>query len=210
MATKAKDSAFTLMFRRQAQRRMSILLVSIVLLNFILGLYLIYIIMYPEEPLYFSTSINNKTSPLDALHEPNLSDFAVLQWANQAAIAAFTYDFVNYSEQLFKASEFFTANGWDQFVTALKASGAVKRVEERKLVVSSVAIKPPIILQKGVVNGVYSWRIQMPLLITYRSASEVAPKQFFLTMLVVRVPATITYKGIGIEQFLVQAGSISG
>jgi intracellular multiplication protein IcmL len=41
----------------------------------------------------------------------------------------------------------------------------------------------------------------MPILITYRSASDVTQEHHFLTMLVTRVPTLDTYKGIGIAQF---------
>ena len=45
--------------------------------------------------------------------KPNQSDSAALQWANQAAIASFTYNFVNYRDELQVLSGFFTADGWD-------------------------------------------------------------------------------------------------
>ncbi len=206
MAKQVKDVTVGHSFRRETQRRLTLLLAIIVLINFILGSTIWYLILHPKEALYYSTSVNAKVDPLVALTEPNLSDAAVLQWATQAAITAFTYDFVNYNEQLFSVSEFFTSEGWADFIAAIQASESVNIVQSQKLVVSAVAIKPPVITKKGIINGVYSWRIQMPLLITYRSASDVEPERNLLTMLVTRVPATESYKGIGIAQFTIEGG----
>jgi intracellular multiplication protein IcmL len=206
MAKEAKNVRALDSFRRETQRRLTLLLTAIILINFGLGFFLWYVVLFPKEADYYATSVNGKAMSLVPLNEPNLADSAVLQWANQAAITAFTYDFVNYNEQLLATYDFFTAEGWIQFVEAVRASNSVEVVQEKKLIVSAVAMKPPIILQKGVVNGVYSWKIQMPLLITYRSASEVLPEKNVLTMLVTRVPPTESYKGIGIAQFTIEAG----
>uniref|UniRef100_UPI00064188B2 DotI n=1 Tax=Legionella pneumophila TaxID=446 RepID=UPI00064188B2 len=135
------------------------------------------------------------------------SDSAVLQWANQAAIAAFTYNFVNYRDELQASSGFFTAEGWDQFLGALEQSNNLDAVKAKKLVVSAVATRAPIILQKGVLNGRYSWRVQMPILVTYQSASEFTQQNNVVTMLITRVSTLNSPRGIGISQFVVGPAS---
>ena len=100
-------------FYRDGQRKMITILIFSVIVNFILAGLLGYIITHPPEPRYFATSISGKITPIVALNAPNQSDSAVLQWANQAAIAAFSYNFVNYRSELVASSGFFTAEGWD-------------------------------------------------------------------------------------------------
>lgn len=189
-------------FYRDGQRKlMGIMLISVVA-NFVLSGVLLYIIMHPPAPRYFATSINGRITPLVALDAPNQSDSAVLQWANQAAIAVFSYNFVNYRSELVAASGFFTAEGWDQFVTALGSSNNLDAVKAKKLVVSAVATSAPVILQKGNLNGRYAWRIQMPILVTYQSASEFSQQNLNVTMLVTRVDTLNSPRGIGIAQFV--------
>ncbi|HVT62359.1 MAG TPA: type IVB secretion system apparatus protein IcmL/DotI, partial [Legionellaceae bacterium] len=149
-------------FYRDGQRKMILILLFSILSNVVLASILTYMVTHPPEPRYFATSINGRITPLVALNAPNQSDSAILQWANQAAIATFSYNFVNYRSELVAASGFFTAEGWDQFVTALGASNNLDAVKAKKLVVSAVATSAPVILQKGVLNGRYAWRIQMP------------------------------------------------
>jgi intracellular multiplication protein IcmL len=190
-------------FYRDGQRKMVLILLVSMAVNFVLASILVYVITHPPAPQYFATSINGRITPLFPLNEPNQSDSAVLQWANQAAIAAFTYNFVNYRSELQASSGFFTSDGWDQFLTALEQSNNLDAVKAKKLIVSAVATRAPIILQKGLLNGSYAWRVQMPILVTYQSASEFSQQNNVVTMLITRVSTLNSPRGIGISQFVV-------
>jgi intracellular multiplication protein IcmL len=194
-------------FYRDGQRKLILVLLVSMIANVVLGSMLVYIITHPPAPKYFATSISGRITPLFALNEPNQSDSAVLQWANQAAIAAFTYNFVNYRTELQASSGFFTADGWDQFLSALQQSNNLDAVKAKKLIVSAVATRAPIILQKGILNGSYAWRVQMPILVTYQSASEFSQQNNVVTMLITRVPTLDSPRGIGISQFVVGPAS---
>jgi intracellular multiplication protein IcmL len=194
-------------FYKDSQRKVILALLIAILVNMILGWMLIYIITHPPAPKYFATSINGRITPLFPLDQPNQSDSAVLQWANQAAIASFTYNFVNYRDELQASSGFFTAEGWDQFLNALQQSNNLDAVKAKKLIVSAVATRAPIILQKGLLNGSFSWRVQMPILVTYQSASEFTQQNNVVTMLIIRVSTLNSPRGIGISQFVVGPAS---
>jgi len=189
-------------YRDSYSRTMLVLLLSIII-NLGMGGILFYLITNPPKPQYFATTINGRITPLIPLEQPNQADSAVLQWANQAAIAAFSYNFVNYRKELQAASEFFTPAGWKEFLQALNSSNNLEAVRDKKLVVSAVATSTPIILQEGVLNGRYSWRIQLPMLVTYQSASEFSQQNNMVTMLVTRVSTLNSPRGIGISQFIV-------
>ncbi|AWN75380.1 TPA: type IVB secretion system apparatus protein IcmL/DotI [Legionella anisa] len=198
-------------FYKDSQRKVILALLIALIINIILAALLVYMITHPPAPKYFATSINGRITPLFPLNEPNQSDSAVLQWANQAAIAAFTYNFVNYRDELQASSGFFTPEGWDQFLNALQQSNNLDAVKAKKLIVSAVATRAPIILQKGVLNGNFSWRVQMPILVTYQSASEFTQQNNVVTMLITRVSTLNSPRGIGISQFVVgpAAGGVS-
>ncbi|MCA0404283.1 MAG: type IVB secretion system apparatus protein IcmL/DotI [Proteobacteria bacterium] len=194
-------------FYRDNQRKIMLTLLVSIIINLVMASFLVYLVTHPPAPKYFATSINGRITPLFPLEEPNQSDSAVLQWANQAAIAAFTYNFVNYREELQASSGFFTAEGWSQFLNALQQSNNLDAVKAKKLIVSAVATRAPIILQKGVLNGSYSWRVQMPILVTYQSASEFSQQNNVVTMLITRVSTLNSPRGIGISQFVVGPAS---
>lgn len=197
-------------FYRDGQRKIMVILLVSILSNLILASMLIYLVTHPPAPKYFATSINGRITPLFPLNEPNQSDPMVLQWANQAAIAAFSYNFVNYQSELQAASGFFTAAGWDQFLNALQQSNNLDAVKAKKLIVSAVATRAPVILQKGILNGRFAWRVQMPLLVTYQSANEFSQQNNVVTLLISRVSTLNSPRGIGISQFVVGPAETGG
>ncbi len=191
-------------FYKDNARRVLMLMMLSFAINIGLVSVLYYMVSNPPQPKYFATSINGRITPLFPLDEPNQSDAAVLQWATQAAIASFSYNFVNYRTELQAASEFFTPKGWTQFMNALKESNNLEAVRAKKLIVSAVAKGAPIILRKGILSGRYAWRIQLPLLITYQSASEYSQTEDVVRMTIMRVSTLNSPRGIGIAQFVVE------
>lgn len=191
-------------FYRDSYRRVLLVLLLSVILNLGLGGVLYYMVSNPPKPQYFATSINGRITPLSPLDQPNQSDSAILQWANLAAISAYSYNFVNYRQELQAASGFFTPKGWQDFLKALQDSNTLDAVRAKKLIVSAVATQAPIILVKGILDGRYAWRVQMRLLATFQSASEFQQQSIIVTMLITRVSTLNNPRGIGIQQFIAQ------
>jgi len=193
-------------FYKDSYRKvMSALLLAFIAI-FVLAGIMTYMFTHPPEPRYFATTTNGRITPLVALDKPNLSKSALLQWASTAAIASYTYNFVNYRQELQAASEFFTPDGWNSFLKALTVSNNLEAVKAKKLVVSAVATGAPIILQEGLLNHRYSWRMQMPMLITYQSASQLTRQSVTVTVLISRISTLNSARGIGIAQFVVSGG----
>lgn len=197
-------------FYRDGHRKIVIALLTSIAIIALLTLGLVYIVTNPPEPRYFAISSDGRLTPIVALTQPNISQSALLQWANTAAIAAYTYNFVNYRQELQAASEFFTPPGWKAFMDALNASNNLTAVIARKLVVSAVATGAPVILQEGILNDVYAWRVQMPMLVTYQSASDFSQQSVTVTLLITRIPTINSARGIGIAQFIVTGGTALG
>ncbi|EKD74639.1 MAG: hypothetical protein ACD_44C00373G0001 [uncultured bacterium] len=192
-------------FYRDNHRKVMIALLVAILIIIMLSSVLTYVVTHPPPPKYFATSIDGRIIPLIPLSQPNMPTSALLLWANQAATAAFTYDFVNYRQALQTASDYFTSAGWRDFLNALTSSNNLSAVLTKKLVVSSTATAAPVVLQQGELNGVYAWRVQLPMVITYQSASQVAQQNVLVTMLVTRVSTLNSARGVGISQFVVSS-----
>jgi intracellular multiplication protein IcmL len=165
-----------------------------------------YLLTHRPLPVYFATTNNGRVMrilPVVPLDEPNMPNSALQQWATEAATAAYTYDFVNYRAQLQAASEYFTTEGWRSFLSELESTRNLLAVQAKKLVVSAVVTRAPVILEQRNVDGVYAWRIQMPMVITYQSASESTTSNTMVTLTVNRVSTVTSPRGIGISQFIV-------
>ena len=191
-------------YRDSYHRVMKAVLLSILV---IMGLAMVlsYVILNPPRPKYFAVDENGRITPIVPLKYPNMSPPALLQWATQAAIAAYTYNYVNYRKELQAASAFFTPNGWSAFVKAVQGSTNLGAVKAKKIVMSAVARGAPVIVWQGLMNGRYAWKVQLPLLVTFQSASMLSQQYLVISMTIVRVDTVYSARGIGIGQFVAES-----
>lgn len=188
-------------FYRDSYRRVLTVLLIMILLNVALTILLYYMIVNRPKPEYFATTSDGKVIRMYALSEPLVTPPELLQWTTIAATAVNTYNFVNWRKELQDASEFFTPTGWREFQDALKNSNNLETITSKKLSVSAVATGAPVILDRGIIGGVYKWKVQLPLLLNYESASTNLSQTVVATMLVTRVSTLDTPKGIAIDAF---------
>lgn len=198
-------------FYRHNYRRLVLALLLSVLIIIMLLVGLIAIVMNPPTPRYFATSAEGRITPLVPLNMPNLSNAALLQWATAASVNAFSYHYVNYREALHNIKEHFTEEGWRSFSTALNNSNNLNTVLKKKLIVSALPTGVPVIVAQGLMRGIYTWKVQIPLLITYESPSEMMAQPVTITLLIERISTLQSIKGIGVSQFIVAgSGGIRG
>lgn len=162
---------------------------------------LAYLSMTMRDTRYYATTSTGVVTPLHSLNEPVVTDKYMLQWSALAVRSLFNLDFVHYQEQLDQAKTNFTAAGWKNVDDALKTSGFLASITDNKLEANAVISGPAVVLNTAVYHGRYTWRVQMPVLVTYTSASESKRTRFMVTMNVQRVPVLNAYKGIQISDF---------
>lgn len=191
-------------FYRDNYYRMMAICFWLLLLGFGLGGYIYFQYISRPAPKYFATTTEGALIELIPLDQPNLSTNTLLQWTTQAATSAYTYNFVNYRDAFQQARNYFTPEGYKNYLKAIEDSRNLEAVKEKKLVVSSVPTGAPIVVNEGRIAGRYAWQVEMPMLISYQSATEVIRQNIKLTMLIVRIPTLDSPKGIGIAQFIVE------
>lgn len=171
--------------------------IALVLLNF-------YQFAHKPTPRYFAATANGRILPLYPFTDPVLSKPVLLQWAQRAIIASNSFDFLNYREQMNTAAQYYSEEGWQAYLSAQKKAGNLRTVLAKKLATSAVATGAPVIVQEGVLNGRYMWRIQMPILTTYESGNQKITVTSLVTILVHR-DSTLNYpRGISIVQYVAQ------
>lgn len=166
-----------------------------------LSVALAYITMEQKEPDYYATTTAGSNIPLRPMSDPIVTNDYLVKWTSLAVRKAFNLDFVHSAEQLEQAKGYFTPAGWDKFMAALNKSGLLKTVKEKKVMSSAVVSDTPVILNRAMLNGRFTWRVQLPLLVSYTSASDVQKSKFLVTLNVQRVSALDTPEGIQISDF---------
>lgn len=189
-------------YYRDSYKRVLMAILLLLVLNGLLIAVIVYQHYSQPEPKYFATSTDGRITPIYPLTRPVVSASALLQWANQAAVAAYSYNFSNYRTALQEASEYFTPKGWKDFQAALKTSGNLETVIGKKLVVSAVATGAPVIIEQGLLRGRYAWKVQMPILVNYESANTSIQDTLVVTLLITRVSPLQVPKGIAISQYI--------
>jgi intracellular multiplication protein IcmL len=168
---------------------------------------LIFMTLKPTKPKYYATTTTGVVVPLFSLSQPVVTKPYLLQWASLATRAAYNLSFDNYQAQLKSASAYFTANGFAKFNKALKTSGLLNEVINKKLVMSAVVNGDPVIVKNFISRGVHMWEVQLPLLVSFESASENRTMNLLVSMRIQRVSTLGAEKGILISDFIVGSGS---
>lgn len=207
-------------FYRDGYRRLSVLLLILIVLNAGSVMTVYYLVTHRPPPAYFATNIQGGIVPLTPLSEPSLSDALVRDWAARAVAAAFSFNYVQYRDQLQETSAtYFTADGGRQFMEALTKSGNIDFVKAGKLIaIGQVTAAPTLgaegVLPSGAYKGRYYWRLTIPLEVLYQGPGikgNVRREAFDVSLLIVRDNTLVdnsskldSAKGIGIAQFLAQ------
>ncbi|PHQ79547.1 MAG: type IV secretion protein IcmL [Coxiella sp. (in: Bacteria)] len=156
-----------------------------------------------QQPKYYATTTTGDVIPLQSLSEPVVTKPYLLQWASLATRAAYNLDFNNYQQQIAAAAPYFTADGFLKFKEALKSTGLLDTMIKKKLIMSAIVSGDPVIIRDYISHGRHAWNIQLPLMITFQSASAHTIQHVMVSMKIQRVPVLSAEKGIQISDFRV-------
>ena len=196
-------------FYRDAYRRIVLVVIIMFFVNCGLGAAILVKWFNPPQPQYFATTAEGRIINIHQLSDPVVTDSYVLQWASNAVRQAFSADYIHWRKQLQDASVNFTPNGWRYFLKALKSSSNLNTLVDMKMVSGAELTAAPQITAKMVVNGHYSWKLMMPLLITYTDGKQHIQMPWNVTVIVTRMPVKDYPQRIAINNFLPEVAKSS-
>ena len=143
------------------------------------------------------------------LEQPNMTDAAVLAWAVDSVTKVYTFDFANYRRQFQAAQTMLTQVGYYGFEKALRESGNFVAVRENRYVTTAVPNGPARMVASGPVTNAlgetrWSWVVEFPMLITYRSSKQSTTQDLIAKVTLVRLPEYVNRAGIGIRQVIAE------
>ncbi len=154
------------------------------------------------EDRFFATTADGRLIRMVPLNEPNMNDAAMISWSARAASDIMTFGFHDYSQRLQESSTYFTRRGWQSFTEALDRSRVMEGVQKTQQVVTAAPKSAPVIVQQGLVEGIYRWIIELPLIVTYQSGTTQRTDTLNVQLLIVRVSTLDSPSGVGIQQWL--------
>lgn len=159
---------------------------------------------YPEKEFVW-TSNAGAVCNVTPISEPHISQQIVTQFALEAAVSIYTYDYVNYRRSITNtADKYFTNDFRKRFFPAFADSAALKSVLDNYFIVSAVSPpnKPPQVVSVGKKggSGAYYWNVQVPLTVSYSSGRKTSDENILATVQVVRVdPSRSNPTGIAVD-----------
>jgi intracellular multiplication protein IcmL len=112
-------------------------------------------------------------------------------------------DFLHWKKKLMELRENFDPQGFASFVDSLETGGYFKRIEAERLSLSAVMTDAPVIVSQGPIKGKMTWKVEMPILVSYQSSAGISATQKLLAQVVVeRVSPSQNPKGVAIRQLI--------
>lgn len=151
----------------------------------------------------YAVGVTSPNQTMQSLGKPLYTTDGIEKWSKEAAEKSFTYDYKNYKNNLENTSHYFTAEGWKEFMLALKNSGNLDAVISKKLSLSATSKKPQIIKQ-GLDKGHYIWQVEIPMNINYVGPKLAPIKQTGIVNLLI-TRTNETSDGLGITSIIISS-----
>ena len=191
-------------YKKQLNTGLKVAVGLVLTLCISVGLNVILFLNQPS-PTYFAATPDLRIAPLVALHKPVLTEQGLLNWTTETITGALSLDFLEWREKLNDVRSHFDDEAFKSLVAALKSSGTLDMIRDKRLSVSAVITRAPVIIASGIVGGKATWRIEFPLLVSYESSQGVESTQHLMaTVLVGRASTVKTPQGVVIKQVVLK------
>jgi intracellular multiplication protein IcmL len=165
----------------------------------------------PPQYGYLLTEDDGRILPLVPLDKPNHEDQYVIDWTVDAITRLYSIDYINYRIQLQEARHNLTTMGWKNYQDAMRLSGNFNAIVGNQFVTTAVPIGPGRIVKTGDVKGRYAWKVEFPMLISYRASREnpedapkVTNQELTVSVTVIRMPEYLNKHGLGIRAIVAE------
>ena len=161
---------------------------------------------YPKYR-YIPTTDNAAICEVSADSNPRVTPATLTDFAKEAVLNSYSYDYVNYRENInYAANKFFTDAGRKEFLLSLDRSGNLERVIKGRFILRAMATRVPQLEEEGMKGMQRYWLIQVPIAIEFYSGGEQQPKSrqdFIAAVTVVQTPASANnLKGIAVDSII--------
>jgi intracellular multiplication protein IcmL len=174
---------------------------ALVILVLIISLAITIAVSRPQDR-FFATTSDGRLIRMIPLAESNMTDAAIISWAARAASDVMTFGFHDHQKRLQETAIYFTRRGWQSFSLALNQARILDSVEANQQVVTAAPQRAPVIVQQGLVAGIYRWIVEVPLVVTYQSGTAQQSSTLNINMVIVRVSTLDNPAGVGIQQWV--------
>lgn len=130
-------------------------------------------------------------------------------WLVDVMTQATTMGFHDYQMRFKEIRPFFTDRGWESFMRYMKTSyggkpSIISRLDNDRLVIYGTPVQAPQILQRGLVNGVYTYIVRYIAQVQEASIVNTASPRYTIDISIERVKADVNPTGLAIAQWRIK------
>jgi len=163
--------------------------------------------VFAEKPSTQTIACNCSETQQIPLYEQSVTDRQLILWANDVAMSSYSLDYMNYRKQLQSIGIYFTPLGWQRYILGLEKSKNLQTIQEKKLVGTAIPTDKPFIRWKGLSDGVFTWRLEIPMLVIFESQDKKIKQHVIVSMFIKRTSNLVGVDNIAIDEFNVREKS---
>jgi hypothetical protein len=182
--------------------------IAVVVMLFALSVYLF--LSKPSPVVFRADDEWRIVSPVPVQYA-YLKDADLIQWVSNVVPKLFTIDFVNYNTVLNTNKNYFTENGWARYREQLNTYASLGRLSANRYFVTTTIQRAPVILNQNIVDGKYTWLVQVPFNVVYSGLRTSDTVVLTYQLYIVRIPTLNDLYGVRIDNIIdVSKGGGSG
>lgn len=158
------------------------------------------------DPRYFVADAEGRIVEVTPVSQPYADPNRLIQWASRAVTDSLSFDFVNYQNRLTDVRQYFTQQGYENFLKALSDSGLIDTVRKNRYIMTAVLRKPPVVVRENVIEGRYVYVMKIPILLSFYLGNNQFSANWDIEALIIRVPHTENIYGVAIHQIVAKRG----
>jgi intracellular multiplication protein IcmL len=171
-------------------------------------LMLTYMVFFNHKSIYAQTYViksgEHTAKKIITLPYPFQSFLNVSNWADKAIMAIYSFNFLDYNKNIEKSKFYFTSNGYETYLNALKNTKVLEEVQNKKLEINTIPTHDPILINWGYFGSNKFWRYKIPVLVGYYGGKNPIHQNYMIELLIVRTTTEQNPKGLEIAEFNMQ------
>lgn len=133
--------------------------------------------------------------PIISLDKPYVAESRVQAYAEECLRQSFSHDFRNFRQTVSQAQSCYTAQAAELYADAI--GPLMADLEKRRMVMTVVIERPPVVVRPYLRGGVYTWDVQARIsLVREGTTTRVAPQSFDVLLRISRATIEQSPRGI--------------
>ncbi len=159
----------------------------------------------PVPPQYIP--VNEDGTYIQLLPEADCSsktEADVKNFTLNAINKIYKYDYINYADQFQDAANYFTIDGWNEYLDSYKISGSLMAIKQNQWIVT---VKPQgvpeFVVEPRTNEGVCNWEVKVPIILSYigKNGNDIRGELF---LRISRVSILKSEEGLGIRKMILK------